>query len=721
MDFEGAILPKYFNKEEFSSKDQIHLYYHPELERYVVDINELRTIYSTNEDLFYKVRDELYLRDAKFALKKPSPIFPTYSEFKVLIKDTQADEQAFAKIDYLVYGIQSEMDRFHITSNRFYNGMNIEGFKIFGLNKEQLRSLTRQFMQLGFEMIDPNKKVEESTSEQVSVPSTSQSVENHPSEEVVVSHTAQRMLAILDNDIRLAYIPVDDLLMNLPNSPSYNVFYEYTGRLLKDLTGADWSKLLNNSTKVSIIYTLMQKLVDQVQLPPEVQLQIDNASKPMEQLAFGTDIQGLNQLIAKPLINKEWQQVASLNKKQFLASLAPLPQVKDNELNEVIKQLDLEIQPQSILMAHPEFTMNRWLGWMKDEAPVDDLLVLFFICRVIYILESEGYSLTRILDKDEVAIESQPMATEAKQSVEEAAEMTVELPSEPPVKELSPFEQTIKEMGDKWFNAYQFVPIYYLYDELRANDDFYHQLKQMNIHNDRLFSCLIEQIYGSDYQVSQQLLVAVDQPINPIEAYLKMYPDEKVYLFSNVAFQLAQWQVDEVGVQMLLAQMDQQDKIWLLNQEAFVLPETIQLEDETREAVQKLLAKVTSTNGNALLLKARARQLRRLPAVSEEVEWTDYLLAHVAQRDFDYYKVLVSPYDAMAGIIVSLEEKTLAQVLREEIHLDHDVSERDFMEYLTECHLFKMIGRSRSLPDWLKEQGEIYVRDKEVVARDFSE
>lgn len=158
MAFEGALLPEYFNMDSFTFKQTVPIQYHSELGRYVIQIDDLRRMYSADRDRFYTLRDELYLRDAQFILSKPSPIFPKYGDFHLLVKGDEVDKDAYQMIDFKIYGIQDEMERFHIQDSYFYNGINIEGFKIFGLNNDQLRSLFNQFIHLGFKVINPHKK-----------------------------------------------------------------------------------------------------------------------------------------------------------------------------------------------------------------------------------------------------------------------------------------------------------------------------------------------------------------------------------------------------------------------------------------------------------------------------------------------------------------------------------------------------------------------------------
>lgn len=95
-------------------------------------------------------------------------------------------------------------------------------------------------------------------------------------------------------------------------------------------------------------------------------------------------------------------------------------------------------------------------------------------------------------------------------------------------------------------------------------------------------------------------------------------------------------------------------------------------------------------------------------------------MAHIAKKYLGYELSLFLPFEVMATVILSTEPKTYAQVLREEIQLEDDLSERELMDYLTDKRLFNIQGSLRKLPEWLIKQGEIKVTDSVIRASEFN-
>lgn len=465
MAFEGAILPEYFNMDSFSFKQTVPIQYHSELGHHVIQIDDLRHIYRTNQDRFYTLRDELYLRDAQFILSKPSPIFPKYGDFHLLVKGDEVDKDAYQMIDFKIYGIQDEMERFLIQDSYFYNGINIEGFKIFGLNNDQLRSLFNQFIHLGFKVINPYKK-------------SSKTKENKQAKAVVITS---------------------------PQKPS---------------------------------------------------------------IALSAD------------------------------------------------------------------------------------------------------------------------------------------------------DQQVKTVIDEWLTNYEFAPLYQIYDDLRSDEVGYSLLSEFTYKD---FVNQVSHYYqSSEYMISDDLLVKQGRQLTAVEYYLMMNPGETIYEISTLNSTLERWKISVDDIQNALLKLDHQDKIWLINTNQFIFPESIHLTTDDQVAIQKLLHSLATNHQNILLKNLSKRHSRRLPQLDEGIEWSPALMAHIAKKYLGYELSLFLPFEAMATVILSTEPKDYAQILREEIQLEEDLSERELMDYLTDKRLFNIQGSLRKLPEWLINKGEIKVTDSVIRASEFN-
>lgn len=220
--------------------------------------------------------------------------------------------------------------------------------------------------------------------------------------------------------------------------------------------------------------------------------------------------------------------------------------------------------------------------------------------------------------------------------------------------------------------------------------------------------------------ISGDLLVKQGSQLTAVEYYLTMNSNETIYEISTLNSTLERWKISVDDIQNALLKLDHQDQIWLINTNQFIFPESIQLTADEQASVQKLLHSLATSHQNILLKNLSKRHSRRLPQLDEGIEWSPALMAHIAKKYLGYELSLFLPFEVMATVILSTEPKTYAQVLREEIQLEDDLSERELMDYLTDKRLFNIQGSLRKLPEWLIKQGEIKVTDSVIRASEFN-
>lgn len=120
-----------------------------------IPIEMFRDLYLRDKEIFSKLVKELVLRGGKFQLEKPSYIFPVIdienSDYIYITDKTERD--AYKKLDFSIFNLSSFTKSFNIDDNSFYNYIPIEGFKIFGLDKSELKLLKKEFEDKDFKII----------------------------------------------------------------------------------------------------------------------------------------------------------------------------------------------------------------------------------------------------------------------------------------------------------------------------------------------------------------------------------------------------------------------------------------------------------------------------------------------------------------------------------------------------------------------------------------
>ncbi|CEN87592.1 sigma factor-like helix-turn-helix DNA-binding protein [Paraclostridium sordellii] len=115
-----------------------------------VDMEFLRKIYIEDTAKFYKLVQELVIRGCKFQCEKENSLLPSI-DFKqnigVLLKKN--DEKVYKNINFDKYGLGNFTLKFNIESDKFFNGIYIEGFKFLNSTVD-LNQLKEEFKLNGF-------------------------------------------------------------------------------------------------------------------------------------------------------------------------------------------------------------------------------------------------------------------------------------------------------------------------------------------------------------------------------------------------------------------------------------------------------------------------------------------------------------------------------------------------------------------------------------------
>ncbi|WP_297687885.1 sigma factor-like helix-turn-helix DNA-binding protein [uncultured Anaerococcus sp.] len=125
-----------------------------------IPIEIFRDLYLNHKDVFPKLVKELVLRGGIFHLEKPSYIFPSINiENEEYIHTTpEIDKDAYKKLDFSILNLSNFTSFFNIEDNSFYNYIPIEGFKIFGLGKNDIKILKKEFEDKNFKIIKNEDK-----------------------------------------------------------------------------------------------------------------------------------------------------------------------------------------------------------------------------------------------------------------------------------------------------------------------------------------------------------------------------------------------------------------------------------------------------------------------------------------------------------------------------------------------------------------------------------
>lgn len=156
MKFEGAILPEIFFRQYFKSTNNLPITFDEQQKVNTISLDYFRKLYVADIKYFHRVTKELALRGAKFIMNNISPLFPK-TDFDVSVTryiyfDELTPTNAYENIDFELVNIRLVMDNFDITSNDFYMNLPIDGFKVFSLQKEEIRLLCELFIQNGFKI-----------------------------------------------------------------------------------------------------------------------------------------------------------------------------------------------------------------------------------------------------------------------------------------------------------------------------------------------------------------------------------------------------------------------------------------------------------------------------------------------------------------------------------------------------------------------------------------
>ena len=120
-----------------------------------IPIEVFRDLYLNHNEFFSDMVKELVLRGGKFQLEKPSYIFPSIdienSDYIYVTDKTEKD--AYKKLDFSLFNLSNLNRSFKIEDNSFYNYIPVDGFKIFGLGKNELNLLKKEFEDKNFKII----------------------------------------------------------------------------------------------------------------------------------------------------------------------------------------------------------------------------------------------------------------------------------------------------------------------------------------------------------------------------------------------------------------------------------------------------------------------------------------------------------------------------------------------------------------------------------------
>jgi len=128
-----------------------------------IDLTELRNIYRSNKDLYFKIVDELSFRGFSCISSKASNLLPNYNfENDSLIIKVDSLTYNYRNIDFLHLGIPTVINRFKIRNDMFFNNIPLDCF--FYLNKNiEIDSLISELVKNNFKIftkleIENNKK-----------------------------------------------------------------------------------------------------------------------------------------------------------------------------------------------------------------------------------------------------------------------------------------------------------------------------------------------------------------------------------------------------------------------------------------------------------------------------------------------------------------------------------------------------------------------------------
>lgn len=155
---EGLILPDNIVDQDLTFIDKMDL---KEKDLYVSDrkipLSEFRYLYKKDKKLFDITAKESSLRGGFFVIDKQSPLFPNNqisNKDLIIVVPENINKDAFKKIDFSIVRLENVMREFEIKSNKFYQGIPLQGFLNLNLTNLELKILTEEFIMAGFEIVN---------------------------------------------------------------------------------------------------------------------------------------------------------------------------------------------------------------------------------------------------------------------------------------------------------------------------------------------------------------------------------------------------------------------------------------------------------------------------------------------------------------------------------------------------------------------------------------
>lgn len=226
-------------------KEHLTVIWNDEFHCYELSLDEIRKVYSKDNELFQNICTEIYLRGGKFYLSSENPrLFPNIEYKDGYIDQIYGQEFAYSNINYLLFDIERQMSAFNIHDNDFYKGIYLNGFEYLYISNSELNLLKQEFNRRGFyfnhqdvtdeEIKEHQNKVYESTENITSLSKQGEEEEKIPNDDTSSEHiedmTIEEFVRLLPNNINNIY---------------HDLYTRFCHKHVSELSIEDWMSVRN--------------------------------------------------------------------------------------------------------------------------------------------------------------------------------------------------------------------------------------------------------------------------------------------------------------------------------------------------------------------------------------------------------------------------------------------------------------------------------------------
>lgn len=247
--FEGVRFSQIFKPENtVFIKEHLTVVWNDELRCYELPIDEIRGIYSKDNELFQNICTEIYLRGGKFYLTSKNPrLFPNIEYKDGYIDQIYGQEFAYSNINYLLFDIDRQMSVFNIHDNDFYKGIYLNGFEYLYVSSNELNLLKKEFNRRGFyfnhqDVIDEEIKQHQNKVYESTENITSLSKQGEEEEKIPNADTSSEQIEDIKN------MTIEEFVRLLPNNINniyHDLYTRFCHKHVSELSIEDWMSVRN--------------------------------------------------------------------------------------------------------------------------------------------------------------------------------------------------------------------------------------------------------------------------------------------------------------------------------------------------------------------------------------------------------------------------------------------------------------------------------------------